>query len=94
MPHMLIHHTVRDFGKWKPFFDGNESTRKAMGSKSAVVFQSADNPTDVFILMEWDSLENAKKFVMSADLKKTMEKAGVMGVPHVHFLKEVQKSKA
>ena len=90
----MVHHKVHDFTKWKLFFDRHESTRKASGSKSAQVFQNTEDPADVFILMEWDALENAKKFAMSDDLKKTMEQAGVIGQPHVHFLKEVAKSKA
>jgi hypothetical protein len=94
MPHMLVHHKVRDFGKWKPFFDRHESARKTGGSKSALVFQNVEDPTDVFILFEWDSVENAKKFGMYEDLKKTMEQAGVIGIPHMHILKEVQKNKA
>jgi heme-degrading monooxygenase HmoA len=94
MPYMLVHHQVSDFAKWKPFFDKDESTRKTSGSKSAQVFQNSENPSDVFILFEWDTVENAKKFGMSDDLKKTMEQAGVIGRPHIHFLKEVQKSKA
>jgi heme-degrading monooxygenase HmoA len=91
---MIVHHKVRDFAQWKPFFDRHESTRKNSGSKSAQVFQNVENPTDVFILLEWDSLENAKKFTTSDDLKKTMEQAGVIGEPHIHFLKEVFRSKA
>jgi heme-degrading monooxygenase HmoA len=94
MPHMLVHHKVRDFGKWKPFYDRHEATRKASGLKGSQVFQNVEDPTDVFMLFEWDSTENAKKFSMSEDLKKTMEAAGVVGVPHIHLLKEVQKSKA
>jgi heme-degrading monooxygenase HmoA len=90
----MVHHKVRDFTQWKPFFDRHESTRKTSGSKGAQVFQNNDDPTDVFVLMEWDSVENAKKFGVSADLKKTMEQAGVIGQPHVHFLKEVSKSQA
>jgi hypothetical protein len=31
---------------------------------------------------------------MSEDLKKTREQAGVIGIPHTHILKEVQKNKA
>ena len=93
MPSMLVHHKVRDFAKWKPFFDRHESTRKASGSKSAQVFQNIDDPTDVFILFAWDSFENAKKFSISDDLKKVMEQAGVVGIPHIHFLKEAGKSK-
>lgn len=90
MPYMMVHHRVRDFAKWKPFFERHESTRKASGSKGAQVFQNVEDPTDVFVLFEWDSVENATKFGMSEDLKKTMEQAGVIGVPHIHMLKEVQ----
>jgi heme-degrading monooxygenase HmoA len=94
MVHILTHAKVRDFGKWKPFFDRDESTRKKSGSKGSQVFQNVEDPTDVFILLEWDSVENAKKFSTSEDLKKTMEAAGVLGVPHIHMVKEIQKSKA
>ncbi len=94
MPHMLVHHKVRDFGKWRPFFEGHESARIAGGSKSGQLFQNIEDPTDVFVLYEWDSAEKARKFSTSDDLKKTMEQAGVVGVPHIHILKEVQKYKA
>jgi len=92
MPFMLVHNKVRDFGKWMPFFDRNESVRKAGGSKSAQVFQSIEDPTDVFILFEWDSAESARKFSSSDELKK--DQAGVIGNPHMHLPKEVQKNKA
>jgi len=46
------------------------------------------------VLLEWDSLKNAKKFAISDDVKKIIKQAGVIGNPHVHFLKEVSKSKA
>lgn len=46
------------------------------------------------MLFEWDKVENAKKFASSEDLKKTMEQAGVIGIPHIHFLNEVSVSKA
>jgi len=94
MPTMMVHHQVSDFAKWKPFFDRDETRRKSGGSKGSQVFQNHENPNDVFILFEWDTLENAKKFGTSADLKKIMEQAGVTGQPHIHFLQEVQKGKA
>jgi heme-degrading monooxygenase HmoA len=94
MPHMLIHHTVRDFKQWKPVFDQHEETRRAGGSKHAQVFQTVNDPSDIFILFEWDSVENAKKFVQSDELKKTMELAGVVGKPHIHYLKEAGTSPA
>ncbi len=39
-------------------------------------------------------LRTQKKFGTSDDLKKIMEQAGVIGIPHIHVFKEVQKSKA
>jgi heme-degrading monooxygenase HmoA len=68
--HMLVHYEVRDFGKWKPFFERFESTRKTSGSKSAQVFQNSEDPADVFILFEWDSVENAQNFNRSLGFKK------------------------
>ncbi len=61
MPYMLVHNKVKDFGKWKPFFDRHESTRKTSGSKSVQVLQNSEDPNHVFILFEWDSVENSKK---------------------------------
>ncbi len=91
---MIVHHKVNDFEKWKPFFDKNENMQKISGSKSSQVFQNTEDSNDVFILFEWDSIENAKKFIASEDLKKTMEQAGVINIPHIHFLNGVKKIKA
>jgi heme-degrading monooxygenase HmoA len=94
MPHILVHIKVRSFAQWKPAFDSHEATRKNIGSKGVQVFQSAEDPSEIFILFEWDSVDNAKKFLASDDLKKAMEQGGVVEMHHVHFLTEAGKSKA
>ncbi|HVO74482.1 MAG TPA: hypothetical protein VMT35_10705 [Ignavibacteriaceae bacterium] len=92
MAYVLVRHKVSDYKKWKPIYDGHESTRKKSGSKGARLFRGADDPNKVIILMEWDSFENAKKFAGSQDLKETMQKAGVLEMPDVFFLDEIQKT--
>jgi heme-degrading monooxygenase HmoA len=94
MAFVLLRGKVQDYARWKPTFDEHGATRKAAGSKGARVFRSADNPNEVIILMEWDQLKNARQFTQSEDLKKTMEKAGVVGKPDVYFLEEVESSQA
>ena len=94
MVYVLVHHKVEDFKKWKPFYDGHENVRKKSGSKGAQLFRSKDNPNETVAIIEFESLEDAKKFALSPDLKETMKKAGVITVPDVYFLEEVQKSKA
>lgn len=93
MANLLVHHKVEDFNKWKPLFDGHASFRSQMGAKSGKVFHSEDNPNDIFILFEWDSLENAKKFSHSDSLKEVMMNAGVIGMPNIHFLEEYSTGK-
>jgi len=90
MTFVLVRHKVQDFAKWKPVYDEHQATRRAGGSKGARLFRSADNPNEVIMLFEWDQLKNARQFIQSEDLRKTMEKAGVADRPDVYFLEEGQ----
>lgn len=89
MPYVLVKHTVKDYAKWKPLFDDHGSTRKRYGSKGGYVYRNTQNPNEVVLVMEWDSLDNAKQFVESEDLRERMQSAGVMGKPDVYFLEQV-----
>ena len=41
------------------------------------------------ILIEWEDLENARRFAQSEDLCETMQRAGVTDQPDIYFLEEV-----
>ncbi len=88
MAHLLVHHKVEDYNKWKPLFDEHSSFRSQNGSKGGRVFRSANNPNEIFILFEWDNVANAQKFAQSDNLKEIMKKAGVVGMPEAYFLEE------
>jgi hypothetical protein len=94
MVHLIVRHTVEDYARWKPLFDGHSSTRQTGGSKGALLFRNADSPNELIIVMEWDSLDNARKFAFSDDLRQTMEKAGVADRPDIYFVEQVDKSDA
>ena len=79
---------------WKAAFDEHASTRKAAGSKGGRLFRSADDPNELVAIFEWDSLENARKFVGSDDLRQAMEQAGVTGPPDILFLDQVDTPSA
>jgi len=66
------------------------ATRKTSGSKGGRLFRNADNPNEILVFFEWDNLEKAKKFAQSEDLKKTMQRAGVIDKPDVYFLEEIE----
>jgi len=90
MVHVLVKHKVKDFDKWKSAFDGNGDLRKAGGEKGARIFRNIDKPNDIVIIIEWDTIENAKKFYESEDLKKVMKDAGVLMKPYIYFIEEVE----
>ncbi len=94
MPGVLFRINVEDYARWKPVFDEHSATRKDMGSKGGQPFRDADDPSQVVILMEWDSIERAHQFTQSDVLRKAMQRSGVSGQPDVHFLDEVARPAA
>ena len=93
MANLLVHNQVEDYNKWKLIFDEHASFRSQMGSKGGKVFRNKENPNDIFILFEWDSIENAQKFSQSDNLKEIMKKAGVISKPDVYFLEETSSGR-
>lgn len=94
MPYILVRHKVEDYARWKSAFDQHGATRKDSGSKGGRLFRNAQNPNEMVILFEWDDLEKAQKFAQSADLRETMQRAGVVDQPDVYFLEEVEHIRA
>lgn len=91
MANFIVRHKVEDYGKWKPVFDAHAATRKAAGCKGGRLFRNSDNPNEIIVVWDWDSVENAKKFAGSVDLRETMMKAGVADHPDLYFLEEIEK---
>ena len=94
MPYVLIRHKVKDYKTWKPVFDEHGKMRKSSGSKGGKVFRNYDDPAEVFILLQWDTRENARKFMKSDDVREAMHHAGVLGQPAISYLDEVDEPPA
>ena len=88
MAHFLVHHKVEDYKTWKSAFDGYSTLRSEAGSLGGKIFRSTNNPNELFVLLEWDSLANAQKFAQSDNIKEAMKNAGVVGMPAIYFVEE------
>jgi quinol monooxygenase YgiN len=84
----MIRHKVKNYAKWKPIFDSHSEKRKASGSRNYRILHSVDDVNNLVLLFEWDNLENARQFIQSEDLHKTMQEAGVLDQPDIYYLKE------
>jgi quinol monooxygenase YgiN len=88
MAAMLIQHRVKDFATWKKVFDSVHDLRVSGGELTSKIFRDAQDPNSLTVLNTWDTLANAEKFAHSPELRAAMEKAGVEGMPSIHFLNE------
>ncbi len=93
MAYVHVRHRVKDFAAWKSVFDNAIKMRKTSGEKSYQVLQPENDPNNLVLLFEWDSLANARKFLASTELKSAMKQAGVIEEPEVYFLKEAARGK-
>ena len=61
MAFLLGHFDVGDYAGWKQMFDSDPAGRKE-AAKSHTISRSVDNPSDVFIRVEFASVDEAKSF--------------------------------
>ena len=92
MTYVMAIQKIGDYQKWKQVFDEHGSVRKDRGSKGAIIYQSSNNPDELVIITEWQSLEAAKNFSKAERSKIAMKKAGVNGLPELHYLEELEKT--
>lgn len=88
MAYLFVRAPVADYAAWRSVYDGFEPTRQTFGVKSASVYRSADDPNDVTVMLEFETVEAAKAFASSPELKDRMELAGVAGPPTIWFVQE------
>ena len=80
---MFVRHEVADYAVWKKGYDDFAPNQKKMGVIFKAVYQTADNPNDVTVIHDFHSLEKAKAFAASPELKADMERLGVKGQPQI-----------
>jgi quinol monooxygenase YgiN len=82
---MFVRHEVTDYGAWRKVFDSFAPMQKKMGVIYKAVYQSTDDPNDVTVVHDFRSLDKAKAFAASPDLKAAMEKSGLKGPPQIWY---------
>jgi hypothetical protein len=88
MAKLYVHHKVQDYSAWRKVFDELESVRARFGSTGGQVFQSVNDPNEITILTDWGSVDEARAYAQSPELKEGMKNAGVISQPDVMFLNE------
>jgi hypothetical protein len=78
MVYIIVNQTVEDYNKWRPIFDSDDARRRTFGSTGHIqIYRDETNPNNLSLVLEWDSLENANKFLKDPVGREVMQKAGV-----------------
>lgn len=91
MPFTVVRHKVADYGKWKRAFDADAGNRREHGSKGGYLLRNADDPNEIVIVLEWDSIQGMREFAQSPRLKEAMREGGVIDTPDLYMCEEVEK---
>ncbi len=73
MAFVLIEHRVGDFERFRQVFQDDEERRGDLGCRGGVVYRVADDPSNLIVVLEWETLEAARAFAGSLELEEAME---------------------
>jgi hypothetical protein len=85
MATMFVRHKVADYAAWRKVYDEIDALRRSMGVTSDGVYQLDGNPNDITAYHEFGSMEAAKAFAGSSELREAMGRGGVVGAPDIWF---------
>jgi quinol monooxygenase YgiN len=88
---VFVRHEIGDYAAWKRAYDEFGPTRKKLGVIGHEVYRSIENPNDVTVTNDFKTLQKARAFVASPELKAAMTKAGITGTPQIWFTTRAEK---
>jgi heme-degrading monooxygenase HmoA len=93
MAYVLIEHRVGDFEIFKKVYLDDAERRERLGCHGGQVFRVADDPNNVIVMLEWETVEGARDFAGSLELEQAMEwSTSNVATPRVTVLDVAMKS--
>lgn len=84
---LMSQQKVKDYAAWESVFMERDGQRQALGQKSFRILREADDANSLVVLMDWDTMENARNYASSPGLKEAMANAGVIGA-EINYLED------
>ena len=86
---MLVKIELHNFIFWNTIGYIEKTVRESYGCLSEKIYRNSVSDKEIFILTEWEDIEDAQEFGMSDDLRKSLGKSGGLGRPEVSFIDEI-----
>lgn len=85
MATLMVKHAVADYESWRAVYDEAASIRAQYGCTDDRVIRDASDPSQVLVLHEFPTLEDARSFAGDPALAAAMARGGVVGTPVLEF---------
>ncbi len=73
MAELLIRHRVGDYETFKKIFLEDQERRRATGSRRARVLLNADDPNDIWVVLDYDNVEQARQHAHTLELHEAIK---------------------
>ena len=88
---LLVRNKVKDFSKWYAYFQEESVAAAEHGVTLAGIWQTADDPNDVFFLLDVEDVDRANAFMARPESQEIGIKSGVID-GEFHYLEAVTTS--
>ncbi len=85
---LLVRNKVADFAAWRKYLEADRLAAAEYGLELVSLWQSMDDPNDVFFLLDVASVDRANLFMARPESQEIGQKSGVID-GDFHFLKPV-----
>ena len=82
---MLVRNRVRDFSQWYVYFNADRAAAAEYGLTLAALWQVADDPNNVFFILNVEDIEQANAFIARPESQEIGDKSGVID-GEIHYL--------
>ena len=87
---VFVESTMQDYDAWKVVFDDNQAFREQHGAVRHWLYRAPTDANDVFVAIEFPTLEQAQAFSADPALAEAMKAAGVTGPPRISYREETE----
>ena len=87
---LLVRNRVADFKTWLEAFDADRERAAGFGLAPAGIWQSKDDPNEVFFLLDVEDVDRADAFMAQPESRAVGQKAGVID-GDFHYIRRVMR---
>jgi hypothetical protein len=77
LPYIVVRNRVADYAQWKDGWDQGAASRRDSGVKSEQLFRNPGEPNEVVLLLEYESMEQARRFAASDVLREALKESSL-----------------